>query len=459
MNVAGGIGDFNVSAGKDLTGNRGVGSQTGSQSQSSRKSGHGNSHYIVLMKKGWEQDAPLRFHNGFLDDLRNRFRLTAKVPLPEMPNFFPTGAEGEMTFQGRNVLHLDNALREQTLFSHLEILRDLVQRVADRKITFPDFLSGLNRIPIPPTWRNEIVNGLFEHANPDTPIVPVPKAPGLSSDIDKLMEMINQDNSGGSKLSPHLGRFLEEVGRDSTGFILKDGAAKELHNDLVHTLEALRGSLLRHGVLADALGFMSSLQRLARAAKGRERQTVHLWSEIPADPAALLVGETVEDGADFAAAVVVTDPLDRDAGFLRLAAGLAAQLGCPMLLQLPGEVIPKDDGAIKVLADSARKSDTYFFAGGVASRIEGENCVFRPAVLAFLEGLVASRENVDFYVHRSMRLEDQDLITDKGQARSTDKLLDQSQVIALSSAKVNRVNGARNRSDASFPLLTAWENR
>jgi hypothetical protein len=206
------------------------------------------------------------------------------------------------------------------------------------------------------------------------------------------------------------------------------------------------------------LGFMSSLQRLARVAKGRERQTVHLWSEIPADPAALLIGETADEGAEFAVAVVVTDPLDRDAGFLRQAAGLAAQLGCPLLLQLPGDSIPKDDAAVKALADCVRKSGTYFFAGGVASRVEGENCVFRPAALAFLEGLVASRENVEYFVHRSLQLEDQDLITEKGQARATDKLLDQAQVNALSASRVNRVNGARNRSDATFPLLNAWED-
>ena len=410
------------------------------------------------MKKGWEQVAPLRFHNGQLDDLRNRFRLTAKVPLPEMPDFFPAGAEGEMTFQGRNVLHLDNALREQPIFAHLENLRDLVQRVADRKITFPDFISGLNGISIPPSWRNEIVNGLFEHANPGASVIPEPKASGLSSDIDRLMEMINQDNSGGSKLSPHLGRFLEEVGRDSTGFTLRDGAAKQLHKDLVQTLDALRGSVLRHGVLADALGFMSSLQRLAKSAKGRERQTVHLWSGIPSEPAAILTGESADEGADFAVAVVITDPLDRDAAFLRQAASLAAGLGCPLLLQLPGETLPKDDAALQALAEYARKAETYFFAGGVASRVEGDNCVFRPAVLAFLEGLVGSRENVDFYLHRSMLLEDQDLITEKGQARATDRLLDQAQVIALSANRINRVNGARNRSDASFPLLTPWED-
>ncbi len=410
------------------------------------------------MKKGWEQAAPLRFHNGQLDDLRNRFKLTAKVPLPEMPDFFPAGAEGEMTFQGRNVLHLDNALREQPIFSHLENLRDLVQRVADRKITFPDFITGLNGISIPPSWRNEIVNGLFEHANPGAAVVPEAKAPGLSSDIDRLMEMINQDNTGGSKLSPHLGRFLEEVGRDSTGFILRDGAARQLHKDLVQTLEALRGSLLRHGALADALGFMSSLQRLAKAAKGRERQAVHLWSEIPADPGALLIGETVDEGADFAVAVVVIDPLDRDPAFLRGAAALASGLGCALLLQLPGETLPKDHPALQVLSESVRKAETFFFAGGVASRVEGDNCVFRPAALAFLEGLVGSRENVDFYLHRSMLIGDQDLITEKGQARATDRLLDQAQITALSANRINRVNGARNRSDASFPLLTPWED-
>lgn len=456
--MAGGIGDFSVSTGKDLSGNRGSQSQAASQPQPSRIPSQGNPHYIVIPKSEWKQDAALRFHNGFLDDLRNRFRLTSKVPLPEMPNFFPAGAEGEMTFQGRNVLHLDSALREQSLFSHLESLRDLVQRVAERKAAFPDFIDGLNRISIPASWRNEIVNGLFEHAEPASGNIPEPKAPGLSTDLDKLMEMIDPDTSGGSKMSPHLGRFLEEVGRDSTGFTLRDGAARQLHTDLVQTLEALRGSLLRHGALADALGFMSGIQRLAKAAKGRDRQTVHLWSAIPGNPSAELLGENADEGADFAVAIVLLDAFDRDPAFIRQVAGMAASLNCPLLVQLPGEEIPSGP-ATDTLAESVQPGRTFFFSGGVASRVEGENCVFRPAALAFLEGLVASRETVDFYLHRSLVLEDQDLVTEKSQARASDRLLDQTQVDALSAKRINRVNGARNRSTASFPLLTAWEDR
>lgn len=450
--MTGGIGDFSVSAGK--AGSGGVDNRPGALSRPAgpTQSGSGNPHYIVMMKNGWEQASPLRFHNGHLDELRHGFKLTAKVPLPEMPNFFPAGAEGEMSFHGRNVLHLDSALREQPLFSHLENLRDLVQRVSNRKIAFPDFVADLNRIPIPPAWRNEIVNGLFEHARQGVSSAPEKTPPGLSGDIEKLMALIEGESTGGSKLSPHLGKFLEEVGRDSTGFTLRDGAAKRLHLELDQTLAALRGSLIRHGALADVLGFMSSLQRLARAAKGRERQTVHLWSHVPEDPRSLILGENADDGADFAAALVLLDPLergDRSAGEI---AALAGSLGCPLLVQCPGEDIPSE-----ALAESGRRDRTFFFAGGVASRVEGDVCVLRPAVLAFLEGLVSSRENVDYYLHRAMVLEDQDLITENGRARSSDRLLDQSQVDLLSGRSINRVNGARNRSIAAFPLLTPWE--
>ena len=61
-------------------------------------------------------------------------------------------------------------------------------------------------------------------------------------------------------------------------------------------------------------------------------------------------------------------------------------------------------------------------------------------------------------MHRAMVLEDQDLITENGRARSSDRLLDQAQVDAFSGRRINRVNGARNRSVASFPLLTPWED-
>jgi len=375
-----------------------------------------------------------------------------------MPQFFPAGAKGEMTFQGRSVLTVESALREQPLFSHLEKLRDLVQRVADRKAGYPEFVADLNRISIPAAWRNDIVNGLFDHA--DSAPKPIePKPAGISSDIDKLLEMINPPDAGGSTLSPHLGRFLEEVGRDSTGFILKDGAAKALHQDLVKTLEMLRGSLLRYVSLADTLAFLSSLQRLSRAAKGREGQTVHLWSQIPEHPddaRALLVGERADAGADYAVAIVLLDADKRDAAYLVRLASLARSLGASLLLQTPGEELPAGE-AIDALKAAAERGRAYFLGGGVASRVEGENCVFRSAAMAFLEGLIASRENVDFYEHRAMVLEDQDLITEKGSARATDRLLDNTQWGAVTAKRVNRVNGARNRSEASFPLLVPWE--
>lgn len=410
-----------------------------------------------MMKKGWEQKTPIRFHSGYMDELRDGFLLTARVPLPEMPDFFPAGAEGELSFQGRHVLHLDTALRGQPLFSHLEKLNALVRQVADRKLAFPEFLADLDRIPIPAAWRDEIVNGLFDHAGPGASPAPDPKPPGLTSDLDRLLGMLHDEETGGSKLSPHLGRFLEEVGRDSTGFTLRDGAARQLQKDLLQTLESLRGSLLRHGELSQALGFMSSVQRLARGAKGRERQTVHLWSEIPGDPASVLLGENADEGADYAVAVVLLDPTDRDPGFNRALAGMAASLRCPLLVQVPGEEIPAGD-TVDSLGQNPDRKGIFFFAGGVASRVEGENCVFRPAALAFLEGLVASRENMDFYRHRAMVLEDQDVVTEKGQARASDRLLDQTQVEALAGLKINRVNGARNRSTAAFPLIAPWED-
>jgi hypothetical protein len=450
-NVAGGIGDFTVATVKD--GAEGQ-ARAENAAKTARIPGRGNSHYILLLNRGWEQDGPLKFHNGYLDELRGRFRLAAKVPLPEMPDFFPVGAEGEMVFQGKDVLHLESALRGQSLFSHLEGLRDLVQRVADRKLAFPDFLAGLNRLSLPTAWRNEIVNGLFSHAE-STPAAPAAKAPGLSNDLDKLMDMLNRESTGGSKLSPSLSGFLDEVGRDSTGFTLRDGAARQLHSDLDRTLASLRGSLLSQPALAAVLGLLSSLQRLARLAKGRERQTVHLWSGLPSDPESLLVGEQANADGDHAVAIVLLDAPDRDAGFLRGAAALADRLGCPLLLQAPEDSIP-DGEAMRAWSESAPKSRTYFFSGGVASRVEGDNCVFRPAALAFLEGLVASRENADYYVHRALVLEDQDLITRNGQACATDQLLDNTRWDAVIRRGVNRVNGARNKSEAFFPLLKSW---
>ncbi len=448
--MTGRIGDFSVSAGKDVSG-------TEFSRESGRGSGKGNLHYIILLKKSWQQDVPLRFHSGLLEDLRNRLRLNAKVPLPEMPNFFPMGAEGDITFAGRHVLHVDSALREQTLFSHLETLRLLVQKCAERKTIFPEFVANLNKIPIPASWRNEIVNGLFQTAQANEPVKSTPKPPGLSQDIDKLMGLLQEKDTGGSRLSPHLGHFLDEVGRDSTGFILRDGAAKQLFQDLTQTLDALRTSLLRQPSLAETLGFICSLQRLARCAKGRDRQCVHLWSEIPEHPEALLVGENADEAGDTAVAILLLDPWERDPDFLKKTANLSAALNCPVLMQIPGEALPEGD-ALTTLFESLRHSQAFFFAGGVASRVDEEACVFRPAALAFLEGLVSAKEDVEFYAHRAMVLEDQDLITEKGQARSSDRLMDQTQVNTFSEKKINRVNGAKNQSKVSFPLLTPWGN-
>ena len=100
--VAGGIGDFTVATVKD--GAEGQ-ARTAGDPRPARIPGRGNSHYVLLLNRGWEQDGPVKFHNGYLDELRGRFRLAAKVPLPEMPDFFPPGAEGEMTVIPRGVSH------------------------------------------------------------------------------------------------------------------------------------------------------------------------------------------------------------------------------------------------------------------------------------------------------------------------------------------------------------------
>jgi hypothetical protein len=456
--VAGGIGDFSVNVGKDGTfGNSG--NQSPRRKSIAIPGGFPDDarlHYIVLAGEDWRQSVPIRFHNGHLEELKSRLDIAAKVPLPAMPGFFPPGSEGEMRFQGRHAFHPDAALREQPLFSNLESLRSLVQRCADRRVAFPEFVQEINRIPMPTSWRDEIVNGLFDHATAASQAPGAPKGK-VGEDLDRIMGMFRQEDKGGSVLSPHLGQFLEEVGRDSTGFILRDGAAKELLRDLSRTLETLRGGLLRHPPLTRALGNLASLRRLAKAAKGRERQTVHLWSDLPSDPASLLAADADGSAPDVAAALVLLDPLERDSSFLRGAAALAASLGAPLLVQLPGEEIPAGEPALEALA-TGRQAHTYFFAGGVAARVDGEECVFRAAALAFLEGLVAGRETVDFYLHRAMVLEDQDIVTEKGAARSTDRLLDNVQWESAGAARVNRVNGARNRTEARFPLLRPWKD-
>ncbi|HLP42853.1 MAG TPA: hypothetical protein VK465_15190, partial [Fibrobacteria bacterium] len=405
----------------------------------------------------WGQAGPLRFHNGLLEDLRVRFTYPARVQLPDMPGFLPAHTEGEMRFLGRHVFHLDAALKEQPLFAHLETLRALVARCADRRIGYDEFLPELGRIPIPVDWRNEIVNGLFEHAH-SAPAAPSGAAGRVRKDLDALMDMFQDSAAGGTAVNPHLGRFLEEVGKDSTGFTLRDGAARALAADIDKTLATLRGSVLRQAPIAEALGVLYSLNRLARLARGRERQTVHVWTDIPEDPATLLTADADGSDPDAAVALVLLDPLERDPSFLRQLGGLAARLRAPLILQLPGEEIPTENPALEALAEGlgAHASHAYFFAGGVVSLVGDDAFVLRPAALAFLEGLVAGREAMAFYLHRAMKLDDQDIVTEKGLAHSTDRLLDQAHIDSLSERRVNRVNGARNRPEAAFPPLRPW---
>lgn len=458
--MAGGIGDFSVGAGRP-----------GGDAGTARAAGSGRTvripggipqgarlHYIVIATAGTAPGEPLRFHNGRLDDLKSRFRSTARVPLPDLPGFFPAGAEGGMAFEGKDIFHLDSALRNQPLFSHLEALRLLVQKAAGRRLAFPEFLAEIDRIPIPSEWRNEIVNGLFDNAQvPSAPAAPKSK---VGRDLDRILDMFREGDGGGTAVNPNLGRFLDEVGRDSTGFILKDGAARALHQDLAKTLETLRAGLLRHGDLSAALGFLASLQRLARLAKGRDRQTVHLWTELPADVAAALAADGDGSAPDAALALALVDPFARTPEFLGRVAALAARLACPLLVQLPGEAIPAEGPEAEAVAAlvSGQPEHVYFFAGGVAARVDEEAHVFRPAALAFLEGLVAAREPVAGFRHRAMALEDQDVVAERGQARAADRLLDQAQVEALAERRVNRVNGVRNRAEAVFPLLRPWKD-
>lgn len=457
--VAGGIGDFSVGAEKP-----GGDAGAGPLSRPIRIPGGippgARLHYAVIAAAGGAE-APLRFHNGRLDDLKSRFRAAVRVPLPDLPGIFPAGAQGDMAFTGRDVFHLDAALRGQPLFAHLEALRLLVERAAARRLAFPEFVAGIDRIPIPAAWRNEIVDSLFANSRQGPAAAPAPSS-RVGEDLARALEMFREGDGGGTALNPNLGRFLDEVGRDGTGFVLRDGAARDLHRDLTRTLDTLRVGLLRHPPLSATLGLLASLQRLARLAKGRDRQTVHLWPDIPAD--ADVDAELAADGdggaPEAVLALALADAFARGPEFPRRAAALAARLGCPLLVQLPGESLPAEGPEAEALAAllAGHPERTYFFAGGVASRVDGDAHVFRPAALAFLEGLVAAREPVEGFRHRALRLEDEDVVAEEGQARAADRLLDQSQVDALAQRRINRVNGVRNRAEAVFPPLVPWKD-
>jgi hypothetical protein len=458
--MSGGIGEFSVTAGTHRSTS---GSDSRPSSQSNRDVGpipsDAHSHYIIFTRQEWRQATPIRFHNGELEALKQGFRMAAKVPLPEVPGFFPAGSEGELIFQGKDVLHPGSALRNQPLFAHLESLRALVQRCAERKVAFPEFISALNKIAIPASWRNDIVNGLFDTA-PNAPALPDPVSASAeaarSQDVDRLMAMLEGPAGTplGSPVNPSLGRFLEEVGRDSTGFTLRESAARELLKELTLGVEKLREGLLAQPALTEALAFAASLNRLARLAKGRDKQNIHLWSAVPEDPAALLSGDKNGEIRDIVQAIVLIDAWQRDEAFLMRVSALAAQFACPLLVQLRAEEIPPEASP---LLEGAGAAHTFFIAGGVAAHTEGDACVFRPGALAFLEGLVASRESAEGFRDKAMVLEDQDVFTEKGQARSSDKLLDNTAAEALRAKGINRVNGVRNRNVAVFPPLTHVE--
>lgn len=446
--MAGGIGEFSVSAGKAPERRDAQASAPGTAPrQAGPIPADAYSHYIILAPREWAQSGPLRFHNGHLDEIKNSFRLSAKVPLPDMHGFFPAGTEGEIILQGKDLLHPGSALRDQPLFSHLEALRALVQRCAERKVAFPEFVAALNKIPIQPAWRNDIVNGLFDTA-PNAPALPAALA-RKDDGLDRVLQMMEIPGAAPVP-NPGLARFLEEVGRDSTGFSLRESAARELAKDLASALQSLRLDLLKTPALTDALAFNASLNRLARLAKGREKQEVHLWSTLPSDPAAILAGDKMGDIRDIAQALVLLDAPRRDDAYLTAVSLLASRLGCPLLVQSASDEIPAESAPLR---DGPAASYTYFFAGGVAALSEGDACVFRPAALAFLEGLVAARESAEGYRDKAMVLEDQDVITEKGQARSSDKLLDNAAADVLRAKGINRVNGIRNRNVAVFPPL------
>ena len=408
----------------------------------------------------WISPKPLRFHNGHLEDIKGRFRASARVPLPELPGFFPAGATGDMTFQGRDVFHLDSALRGQPLFSHLEALRILVQKAAGRRLAFPEFLSEINRIPIPAEWRNEIVNSLFDNAQ-NPPASPQADQSKVGRDLDRILEMFREGDGGGTAVNPNLGRFLDEVGRDSTGFILKDAAAQALLQDLTKTLETLRGGLLRHGTLSSALGFLASLQRLARLAKGRDRQTVHLWSDVPDDAGGCWprtgtgpcrtwprrwssstpsVAKPDSCGAWRAWRSAWNAPCSSSFPARRFRRMAPAQRRWP----------PWMPACRRIPISSPAASPPSWMATPMSS-------VPRP--WPSWKAWWPPRQPVSAYLHRSMVLEDQDVITEKGQARAADRLLDQSQIDALAQRRVNRVNSVRNRTEAVFPLLSPWKDQ
>ncbi len=418
-------------------------------------------HYLISAPPEVMLTGPVAFNNFTRSELarslavRADFDIDLELPWRQGPGPVHWGVEGEST------LKTPVALRGVDVLARFEELADILERVAARKIPFAETKRLLDSLQLPGAYRNRVLESVFRPADAASPLPTQPSSSPKSTvspadDLDRLLSHVGSEPGIPleSTVAPTgVQGLIAAVGGQATGFELNEAGAQSLLAEVRRSAGKAMDALLGHSGIQRPLAFLTGLNRIAKKADARKKQIVHLvpnsWG---AEELQIYLQPYLRGEAEPARLAALCFPYGNanHAGLARLADTLDAVL----CLQLNADESASTLG--DALSGNPMAARVFLFDGQVARRVEGpttERCLFQPALLTFIEGLLSENAAPGDYLEHSLTVADQDVHDGPGRVSSTRELLTDTEWIAASDSGVNLANGTAGADTVRFRPL------
>ncbi len=395
-------------------------------------------HYVLSAPTELSLNGPVAFNNFARDDLAQAIAVRADLeidlhlPWTQGPGPVHWGVEGIAA------LKPPIALRGVDSLALLDDLVALLERVLKRQIPFAEAKRNLDLLQLPAFYRNRVLESSFRTSEGST-----------------------QSGVGGVQ------ELIAAVGGQATGFELNESGVAGLLKELRQAAGKALDALLSDPRIEQTLAFLVGLNRLAKKANGRKKQIIHL---VPNTWRAGELGEYLKPYANgeagdarvaalcfpYVRVGLASDPQADVAEWDKLA-WLGASLQAAMCIQFEMDSESESQAWINFLRTHPEAARIFLFAGRVARRVAGpvaERCLFQPALVTFLEGMLAENASPGDFRDKYLLVEDQDVHDGPAKAFSTQELRTETQIRDASASGCNWANGAVGADTVRFPPLT-----
>jgi|GEM_PF-4795958 len=407
--------------------------------------GNDSSHSLYLFGLPMQaaESGILAFHNGHTDELKQGLSFSANLQADRSP--IPGWPAGEWMWRlsGKHVIHPDQFLGDQPVMAQLAEAIRLLETVAAGRMDYSGFISRLDRIGLPLEWRNHLANEVFKHAAPSLPPQNLPAG-------DALADLLSRVDVPGEKAMSAAEAFIQEVGTDSTGFILDREKAMALRDAFAVFKKQMQAHAEQAG-LAYLLGWAAGLAALVKVLRGRQKQ----WGWIL--PPASESGRYNEALSSFQGEVEILVIAGYDNWEEAWTPGYAslAERAKMILIQIP-------DGGFSEFKENGRQSPyagKIFLTGGwVRCAFGNEGCALKPAALAYAEACLAGKRVPGDARQEILVLADQDPCPGRLEKHVAEKILPESEWVSRCRNGENLLNGKLGTTQVFFRPLVSIED-